>query len=74
MALVGGIGQPPRGFTSWGFGSSGDMVAERTLFESATSREPIALVLGAEGHGLLEADPSALRPVVRIPLVGPLSR
>jgi 23S rRNA (guanosine2251-2'-O)-methyltransferase len=74
MALVGGIPNALSRLHELGVWVVGlDMVAERTLFELGdVATEPIALVLGSEGHGLSRLTRQRCDLVVRIPLVGPL--
>ena len=74
MALVGGIPNALARLRDLGVWVVGlDMVADRTLFELGdVAREPIALVLGAEGRGISRLTRQRCDVVVRIPLVGPL--
>lgn len=74
MALVGGIPNALARLRELGVWVIGlDMVADRTLFELGdVADEPIALVLGSEGHGLARLTRQRCDMVVRIPLVGPL--
>jgi 23S rRNA (guanosine2251-2'-O)-methyltransferase len=74
MALVGGIPNALARLRELGVWVVGlDMVADRTLFELGdVAREPIALVLGAEGRGISRLTRQRCDVVVRIPLVGPL--
>ena len=74
IALVGGIPNAISRLRELGVWVVGlDMVADRTLFELGdVAREPIALVLGAEGRGIARLTRQRCDLVVRIPLVGPL--
>ena len=74
MALVGGIPNALTRLRELGVWVVGlDMVADRTLFELGdVAREPVALVLGAEGKGISRLTRQRCDVVVRIPLMGPL--
>ena len=74
MALVGGIPNALTRLRELGVWVVGlDMVADRTLFDLGdVAREPVALVLGAEGKGISRLTRQRCDVVVRIPLVGPL--